>query len=382
MNTSPPELSRTKITAGSFTSPHIQQLAASHPFTQQQIDVVFPSSDSFEGTLSNLDTRFAKGKSALSDSYGRSINVHKRGSEALYLSTDEIDDRWCIDPRGVLTLCITKDTYQRLGLVGNRLPFKGCAEQYVIRIPLRDNSESVGMKAKRKKALQDWDRRREEDGLGKWGVIHCWSSVDGFEKIVDFGDSQQCEVKPQIHKSSVIHIPIPSSTWTTWPQKSNSDNASEWNESMNALFEWVGMACLGAQRLEVNDRVDPYVGVYSPPNPSRTGTITHLRWRGLLSPAFVQLIVNSAISPLSKTADPSSSFVSITAHAFSTSPVTYIPPGAEPGGTGREAPLRVPRNAAEHCWSLILVMMGQDNETGQRSWVMAETVGKWDMRWG
>jgi ribonuclease P/MRP protein subunit RPP40 len=175
-------------------------------------------------------------------------------------------------------------------------------------------------------------------------------------------------------------------------------------------------------RLEVNDRADPYVAVYSPPNPSRTGTISHLRWRGLLSPAFVQLIVDSAMyvppashrvpihffqwynnalsiysfrSSLSKTTDPSSSFISITAHTFSTSPVTYIPPGAEPGGTGREAPLRVPRKAAEHCWSLILIpgsstvgdegkvmMQGQDNETGQGSWAMAETVGKWDMRWG
>lgn len=166
--------------------------------------------------------------------------------------------------------------------------------------------------------------------------------------------------------------------------------------------------------------MDPYVAVYSPPSPSRTGTITHLRWRGLLSPAFVQLIVDSAMyvlsssscshpffqwyesnnalsihsfrSSLSQTADPPSSFISITAHAFSTSPVTYIPPGAD-SGTGREAPLRVPRNAAEHCWSLILVpgsstvggegkVTVQDNEIRQGSWAMAETVGKWDMRWG
>ena len=31
----------------------------------------------------------------------------------------------------------------------------------VIRIPLKESTESVGIKAKRKKALEDWDRRRD-----------------------------------------------------------------------------------------------------------------------------------------------------------------------------------------------------------------------------
>ena len=39
-----------------------------------QIDVIFPSSDSLESTLSNLDTRFAKGKLALSDVYEQLSN--------------------------------------------------------------------------------------------------------------------------------------------------------------------------------------------------------------------------------------------------------------------------------------------------------------------
>jgi len=120
-----------------------------------QIDIVFPSSDSLENTLSNLGTQFAKGKLALSDLYEQLVNrstlahqekfvlllrivnesinfyVYKRDSETLYyLSTDETNDKWCIDPRAVLTLCVTKDTYQRLGLVGDKIPFKGCAEQY------------------------------------------------------------------------------------------------------------------------------------------------------------------------------------------------------------------------------------------------------------
>lgn len=37
-----------------------------------------------------------------------------------------------------------------------------------------------------------------------------------------------------------------------------------------------------------NDRVEPYVCVYEPPTPSRIQNVTHLRWKGLLCPKFVQ----------------------------------------------------------------------------------------------
>jgi len=159
----------------------------------------------------------------------------------------------------------------------------------------------------------------------------------------------------------------------------------------------------------VNDRVDPYVAVYFPPSPSQIGTVTHLHWRGLLSPGFLQSVIDSAMyatscshvlmilyltiqphsSSLSDDANLPTSFVSITANAFPTSPVTYIPPGAGAAGTEKEAPMRVPRSDAEHCWSLILVPRSStevDRETteakGEGFWLMAESVGKWDMRWG
>lgn len=242
------------------------------------------------------------------------------------------------------------------------------------------------MKAKRKKALQDWDRWREQDGLGKWDVIFCHVSGLG---SVNTDESQQYEVKPQIRKSSFIHIPTLSSIRTAWSQESDSRETQEWHQSIADLFEWVGMACLGAQRLEANDRVDPYVSVYSPPSPSQVGTITHLRWRGLLSPAFVKLAIDSVISLLSMTDVDPPSFISIIAHAFPSSPVTYVPPGAGLGGTTKEAPLRVPRIDTVHCWSSIFVPGLSKEDDWERSdgkskgsWIMAESIGKWDMRWG
>jgi ribonuclease P/MRP protein subunit RPP40 len=75
---------RVRITSYASSSP--EQVAALHPFTQQerrfissnlayhlypfvlpQLDVVFPSSDVLESTLSKLGTRYFRGKAKLSE---------------------------------------------------------------------------------------------------------------------------------------------------------------------------------------------------------------------------------------------------------------------------------------------------------------------------
>ncbi len=40
------------------------------------------------------------------------------------------DDVWCLDTRGILSLAVKTQSYQRLGLVGKRLPWKGCDDMY------------------------------------------------------------------------------------------------------------------------------------------------------------------------------------------------------------------------------------------------------------
>ncbi|KAE9406839.1 hypothetical protein BT96DRAFT_1014542 [Gymnopus androsaceus JB14] len=85
----------------------------------------------------------------------------------------------------------------------------------------------------------------------------------------------------------------------------------DWCEAMEGLFEWVGMAGLGATRqedsllflghkiltpktvrLKANDRIDPFVAVYEPPSSTRIGNVTHLRWTGFIGPSFVQSLID------------------------------------------------------------------------------------------
>lgn len=50
------------------------------------------------------------------------------------------------------------------------------------------------------------------------------------------------DVQPRICRSMELLVPVPN--LAPLPEES----AEEWDERIGDLFEWVGMACLGAQR--------------------------------------------------------------------------------------------------------------------------------------
>jgi len=176
----------------------------------------------------------------------------------------------------------------------------------------------------------------------------------------------------------------PSHVKSTRTKKSVEEEEEDRNRKLGELFEWVGMACLGSQRLYVNDRVDPYVCVYEPPTPSRIQNVTHLRWRGLLCPNFVQEVLDTIISSMKHTTTSTHpSFVGITCNALPISPVSYIPYTMSENGSLRvsgDVPARFPRGDSEDTWSLILESGA--GEEGSIQWIMGESLGTWDARWG
>ena len=67
-----------------------------------------------------LKAKYIKGIAGLVELY----DSLSHSGERYALSTDPGEDKWCV-ARSTLTLCVGKDTYERLGLVGTKLPFKG-----------------------------------------------------------------------------------------------------------------------------------------------------------------------------------------------------------------------------------------------------------------
>ncbi|KAJ8591838.1 hypothetical protein M405DRAFT_813745 [Rhizopogon salebrosus TDB-379] len=359
--------SRAMLTHGTLPYTQIDRLCAAHPFTQQ-LDILFPASDDLENALTSLRPTYCKRRCTLSEF----LDFASRSPDstiAALPSTSECDDIWCIDPRGVLTLCVSKSLYEQLGLVGKTFPFKkGSSKQYVIRIPVKQETESVAMRARQNAAVKRWDECRE-NGPGKWEILYCQGDMQS-------GTSESHEVvdiQPQISHSTELLVPV--LTLAPLPEESTED----WDERMGDLFEWVGMACLGSQRLNANDRIDPYLAVYEAPAPSHIGDVTRITWTGFLHPSFLRHIFNTVTSHLASVTDQHA-FVAITRHSYGTSAVGVIPfSSLQPGislEAARYAPLRAPRPDAEDTGCLIL----GSGKNGK--FVLAESIGRWDARWG
>jgi len=148
---------------------------------------------------------------------------------------------------------------------------------------------------------------------------------------------------------------------------SDDDALQDWNERASSLFEWIGMVNIGAQRLQANDRVDPYVAVYSAPAPSVIGDMVHIRWHGFLNPQFTQRVFDTATQMASCSND---SLIGVTIHGSTGVPVL--------------TPHRVPRLEGEDTASVILApeSVGEAVTGNASSWMMVECVGKWDSRFG
>ncbi|KAG6861461.1 hypothetical protein C0995_016552 [Termitomyces sp. Mi166 len=346
------------------------------PPERRRVDVLFPSSDILESALRKLSTRYAKGQVKLADvvhSSGAFADFYLQPQRCFTMLSNDVhsDDVWCIDPRGLLTLLVTKDTYERLGLVGTRLPFKAHRDYFVIRLSLQKNAESVPNRARRDEALKAWDARREREGLGAWNVVYC------------FNDSALPE--PTLSKSEVREVHPSTSQVKVGPsisdrQQENDDDIEDWDTEMAALFEWVGMASLGSQRLKANDRVESYVALYEHPSPSYVGNITRLRWSGLIGPVFLQSVIDIALTtmktlPTNETPEVKP-FVAITAHSCSTSPVSYIPPSASIA----DGPTRLARVDGEDTWCLFATPGAREPES--IDFALVESLGQYDTRWG
>ncbi|KAH6915830.1 ribonuclease P 40kDa subunit-domain-containing protein [Coprinopsis sp. MPI-PUGE-AT-0042] len=341
-----------------------------------------------------LEATYVKAKVNLNDVLGNTesfltpSNSDREAQVLMLAPTPKVsDDYWCIDTRGVLTLSVCKETYESLGIVGKPLPFKGHSDVHVIDIPLQkiNVESSAKVQQKQKQSVERWEQRRKSDGAADWDVVYCSNRVPEQAPKLPFiaaEASQTRKVACEKAEYTNVYIPIPSFEPRPVKQRKGKVHAEledqeDWDREVMHLFEWAGLAALGSPRISANDRTDAYVAVYEPPRPSAIAGITHLRWRGLLSPAFVQSIVQQVSSWLEASMevdgqDHHPKFAFITVHSVPTSPVTYVSSGT------REASKRLPRDDNEDTMCLLLGKA----PSGKVSWTTVECLGPWDTRWG
>ncbi|KAH9995433.1 ribonuclease P 40kDa subunit-domain-containing protein, partial [Russula compacta] len=397
MTSSPLEKRTTMISTGSLPSRRLLELSSSRPFVHQ-VDVIFPFDRELQTAFSKLETDYYTSRAPLAEiyealrAYGQEPGL---ANDAQVASTGTfLPDAWSCR-EGSITLSAGKDTFQALGLPGTKLSARmsGAPEQYLISISLNTPSTNVRSREFILDSFTRWDLSREGSGEGQWDFAFHVSHPDKGTGPLSPSRTQRHKVEPIIRKLQNVHIPT-----STLPPRPNlrttstgrrgrrdlslshnekatdddgNDVLQDWNERASSLFEWVGMVNVGAQRLQANDRVDPYVAVYSAPAPFIVGDMLHIRWQGFLTPQFIQGVVGTATRMATS---QSVALIGLTIHGSTEVPVL--------------TPHRVPRLEGEDTASVILAPEGASdamtNTSGSvtGSWVMVESIGKWDSRFG
>lgn len=174
----------------------------------------------------------------------------------------------------------------------------------MIRVPVKRETTSVAVQARQRAALDIWDRSRAAQGLPRWHVACAYAG------LLAVDDPQACkvvDVTPRVRCDTDVYVPHAGAL-----VQSADESTDDHHTRLEALFEWIGMACVGAQRqvpsrgsvsrrmltrrrLRANDRVDPYVAVYDVPEPASIGDVVHVRWKGLMDSRFVQSVIDTAM---------------------------------------------------------------------------------------
>jgi len=395
------EKRNTVISTGRLHSNRLLELSVSRPFVHQ-VDAVFPFNHELEATFRELETDYCTSHAPLSEIYqtlhacsqepGLSGDLHVASTGAF------LPDAWS-SRDGSIVLSAGKETFEALGLPGVKFSsyMTGAPEQYLINISMNTPTTNVRSHDFILDSLARWDQSREESGEGQWDFAFHISRPDKGAGPLSPSCTRLHKVRPAVQHLQNICVPtsalsprprvhptsarrvgrhnVSQGEGVTSEVDDDNDALQDWNEKASAYFEWIGMVNIGAQRLRANDRVDPYVAVYSTPAPFTVGDVVHVKWYGFLTPQFVQKIVDTAVHGATSSSVP---LIGLTIHGSTEVPVL--------------TPSRMPRSEGANTVSVILfpgdadqgpgMTNKTDNGKGSCSWAMVESIGKWDTRFG
>ncbi|KAI9288145.1 ribonuclease P 40kDa subunit-domain-containing protein [Umbelopsis sp. AD052] len=196
-----------------------------------------------------------------------------------YLDTEDVA---IIDGDGHLVLSLQKETYEAFGLEGKAATFTENGRRYIITIDVSAPTFRPGNKTfDRTKWCLDNNLSRSFKMVMTRVDTNTGASLDVLLSNV------QHSKKPVSWASSKMDgIRLPNFETLKLPEGATPNNI--WKDEALEAHEWLGMATLGSQRLSVNDKPDPFLSVYSCPEPYTTGSVTSLRSAGLVTPQYIE----------------------------------------------------------------------------------------------
>ncbi|KAJ2774839.1 hypothetical protein IWQ56_000402 [Coemansia nantahalensis] len=194
----------------------------------------------------------------------------------------DADDVFAIDGGGRLTLSLTKDTYEVLGLAGRpaAFPLKR-GSRFVVEIDLlADHMAPAKKHFQRLQARLDAVLPEPVDF-----VVALSDAESGRTLNLDIPGAAACP--PHVEARTLAGAAVPGVPDEFLAARGQS---GEWAECAQDLFEWIGLATAGARAL-VPGAADPEACTYRAPEPSAVTDLTVCSATGLLSPRAIAAAV-------------------------------------------------------------------------------------------
>ena len=207
------------------------------------------------------------------------------GSNILLLSegTTGVDDRFSLSA-GVLKLELCKETYEKCGLQGKPIRSGGrkhIKARYEVEFDLR-KPEIVKGKKGFERLL--WAAREVLNSRLCWLMVELGSEKGSEERkmVLREWHPTWMEMKGSIEKREGMMV----------PEKLLRDTGRRGEvleEEAFDIVEWLDLVALGSPRVDVGDKIDPYISRYSVPEAeeARNMDLVVVKWEGLLSSVWV-----------------------------------------------------------------------------------------------
>lgn len=262
-------------------------------------------------------------------------NHYIRRGNILLLSDGriDVDDVYCLY-NGKLYLFLRKDTYEKAGLVGKQATFGGRKkERWVIELNLRETHMVHGRKAFDRLVWSFTNVFKQQNA---------WLFCDLHQEAIDPSTTSLEPTVKGLTLPTVIRTITPTIATPPNPMKLASfthttptKNSTEYTRAVfydwaTSLHEWLALASIAADRLNITDSIDPLLSRYGPPTDDNItstsehhqvhaqGKMSKISWRGFIPTEYVSRIFNIVQEVVSR-----DQWFSITVHGFQNAPISW-----------------------------------------------------------
>ncbi|CCJ30391.1 unnamed protein product, partial [Pneumocystis jirovecii] len=235
----------------------------------------------------------------------------------------------------IIILSLTKETYEKAGLVGKLSAFSKTRSRWNVTLDMRDSSMKKGKKGFNR-ILWSFENNFPKDFSFKMSALN-EGDIKVIEEIVGL------PTRPvHFEEYELGQIPCPS---FSYPEKIYDLNLNKIirREWAIEIYEWLALVSLRADKLKTQDNIDPYISIYHISNALKEEVITFL-WSGMISCTWISNLWTSLLNIQDM------NWFSLTVSGFEDSPISWenCEHGYFYGGENTYTLLRLNNNNEKH----------------------------------